>query len=128
MLTSFVIPIVAILVIPVIVVWMLVKRGTEIKALIERGRPVTGRVIDKRARHSKGSAGRHRRVKLSYERPDTGPRERWIVVTRQEWDTYAEGAAVDLVYLPDRPSVFATRALVNHARTAKGLPPLTASH
>jgi hypothetical protein len=108
-----------------VAVWLVVQRGFELKALVERGAPVVGRVAARRARHSRATAGRHRRVKLTYERPDTGPQARWMVVTREEWDTLVEGASVDLVYLRDRPSVFALRTLVNHARTAKGLPPLT---
>jgi hypothetical protein len=111
------------LAIALLAVWMLWKRAHEVRALAERGRPVSGRVVDRRARHSRATAGRHRRVKLAYERPDTGPQARWIVVTSSEWETLVEGAPVDLVYLPERPSVFGMRSLVNQARDAMGLPP-----
>lgn len=114
----------ALLAIPLLLAWQVVRRAREVRALAERGRPVSGRVVDRRARHSRGTAGRHRRVKLAYERPDTGPQSRWIVVTRSEWEALVEGAAVDLVYLPERPSVFGLRSLVNHARASLRLPPL----
>jgi hypothetical protein len=105
-------------------VWLVVRRAGEVRALAERGLPVTGRVIEKRARHARGSAGRYRRIKLAYERPDAGRHERWISATPGEWESLREGEPVDLVYLGDRPAVFATLRLVNLAREAKGLPPL----
>ena len=50
--------------------WVLVQRSGEVAALAERGRRMAGRVVERRARHSRGSAGRYRRVKLTYELPD----------------------------------------------------------
>ena len=111
------------LLIPVVAIWLVSRRGLELKHLADRGRPVTGRVVDKEARHSKGNPGRYRRVQVAYERPDTGAHARWIVVNREEWEVLVEGAPVELVYLPDRPAIFATRTLVNQGRAAKGLPP-----
>ncbi len=121
---TFVLVLAAVLAVTGLAVWLLFRRGLEMYALTQRGRPVSGRVVERRARHSRGTAGRHRRVKLAYERPDTGPRSRWMVVSRSEWETLVDGAAVDLVYLPDRPSVFALRSLVNQARAVRGLAPL----
>lgn len=105
-----------------VAVWVLVQRSGEVKALAERGLPITGRVVAKHARHARGSAGRYRRIKLAYEPPEGGRHERWISATRQEWEALHEGEPVDLVYLEDRPAVFATLRLVNLAREAKGLP------
>ncbi len=105
-------------------VFLAVQRGKEIQSLAERGQMVRGRVVGRRARHSKASAGRNRRVKLAYDAPDGSIHERWIAVTIGEWDALEEGKPVELVYLPEQPSVFAMRSLVNHARVAKNLPPL----
>lgn len=105
--------------------WVLVQRSGEVAALAERGRPITGRVVERRARHSRGSAGRYRRVKLAYELPDGSRHERWISATREEWETLRDGEPVDLVYLEDRPKVFAMLRLVNLAREAKGLAPFS---
>jgi hypothetical protein len=102
-----------------------VQRSGELRALAERGRRITGRVVERRARHSRGTAGRYRRIKLACELPDGSRHERWISATLEEWETLKQGDPVELVYLEDRPSVFGTLRLVNQARAAKGLAPLS---
>jgi hypothetical protein len=105
-------------------VWLVVRRGAEVRALAGRGRLVTGRVVEKESRHGTSTAGRSRRVKLAYDHPEAGAQERWVVVGASEWEVLEAGEAVELVYLADQPAVFATRNLVNHARRAKGLGPM----
>jgi hypothetical protein len=103
--------------------WKTRQRGVELRALADRGRPVTGRVADRNTLNSR-SSGDYVRVKLAYVRADTGPQERWVVVSRAEWEAFVDGAPVELVYRPDRPSIFSTDTLVNHVRKAKGLAPI----
>lgn len=102
--------------------WMTRQRGVELRSLAERGQTVTGRVADRNTLNSRIS-GDYVRVKLAYVRADTGPQERWVVVSRNEWNAFVDGAPVELVYLPDRPSIFSTITVVNHIRKAKGLAP-----
>jgi len=121
---SFVFILIAFIAAACVAAFVIVQRGGEVRALAERGQAVRGRVTGRQARHSKGSAGRYRRVKLAYDGPDGTTHERWIAVTQSEWDSLEEGVPVDLVYLPERPSVFAMRTLVNQARAAKNMAPL----
>jgi hypothetical protein len=74
---------------------------------------------------SRGGGSGRRRGGLAYELPDDSRHERWISATREEWETLKDGEPVDLVYLEDRPKVFATLRLVNLAREAKGLAPIS---
>lgn len=97
------------------------KRGREVQALAERGRLARGRVTARRSTAPRGGRRRSHRVQLMYEMPDTGERRRWIGVTSGQWEQLTEGVAVDVVYLPDSPDVFALRGLVNDARRAKGM-------
>lgn len=105
--------------------WQLRQRGLELRALAHNGRRITGRVAERRARHSQASAGRQRRVQLEYTHADAGVQRRWIAVSMEEWERLQADAPVELVYLPDRPSVFAMLTLVNRVRAAQGLQPLT---
>jgi hypothetical protein len=97
-----------------------VKRAREIQVLAERGRPAHGRVVDRRATRPRGGHRRNYRVQLMYEMPDTGERRRWIGVSSSEWEQLLPGTPVDLVYLPDKPAVFALRSLVDRARRTRG--------
>ena len=121
MLLFLLIPVAAVL--PILAMSTVARRKRDLAALAERGQVTAGKV----AAHSRISSRRgrqHKRVHLMYERAETGPRRRWVTVTQREWDRLPEGALVDLVYLPEKPSVFATRTHVNAMRVARGLPEL----
>lgn len=121
MLLLLLIPVV--LAMPVLAMAAIARRTRDMAALAERGHVTAGKV----AAHSRINSRRgrrYKRVQLMYERSDTGPRRRWVTVAHKEWDHLPEGALVDLVYLPEKPAVFATRTHVNEMRTARGLPEL----
>jgi hypothetical protein len=118
--TSFLLVLLAVLALPILAIATVVRRSREVQALADHGRVARGRVADRRT-VARGGSRRGRRVLLTYEQPDTGQRQRWISVTTDQWSQMSEGAAVDVVYLPEKPDVFATRSLVNDARRAKGL-------
>lgn len=121
---SFFLVILAVVALPILAIVAVVKRGREMQSLVEHGRVARGRVAARRATAPRGGSRRNKRVQLMYELPDTGEFRRWVSVTSQQWQEMTEGAAIDIVYLPGKPSVFATRVLVNHARRTRGLPEL----
>ena len=117
----------AALAIPAISIGTMIRRGREIRMLAERGRVGRGRIVG-RVRHAyRGRPGGIRRIELAHDAGGSGDSRRRITVTARQWETLDVGASVDVVYLPDRPEVFATLDLVNRARRAKGLPPLEPS-
>lgn len=80
------------------------RRGTELRELAERGRPVAGRVSLLTQRMTKSG----RRLQVTYEyqvdgRVYTGN----ALLTRAEHASLSQGGPVVIVYLPDKPQVAA---------------------
>ena len=99
-------------------------RGLQMKSLAQQGVVGKGEVIQKfrrRARSGHQAAGY---LKYRFETPQGLEFQKRIAVSEQVYNEYAEGQAIDIVYLPDKPSVNGARYMVNLSRKALKLPPI----
>ena len=108
-----------------IIGWMViytVRRAFQMKALAHGGVVIEGRVI-KKFRQT-GSTPRHPYLRYDYITP-TGQRyEHKIAVSEEVWETYEVGDPIEIVYVPNRPSVSAAKYMVNLSRQALKMSPL----
>lgn len=124
--TPFVVLFVALVVLACVGVFTVMRTGLQLKSLVEGGRAARGRVLARRQRPRRQGMGSEHRIQIGFDLPTTGAQRRWISATASQWESLTEGAAVDIAYLPDKPQVFLLLTMVNHARHAKGLPPISA--
>lgn len=102
------------------IVFILVKRGLEMKELSEHGIETVGRIVNKRS--VKSSSSSSRRQKLVYRYTDTSgaAHEHTSVVPSEVYHAHEEGGTIPVVYSPKKPAVSAPKYLVDQARTALG--------
>ena len=102
-----------------IAVGVVIWRGRQVGELARKGVPVTGVVVD-RFRTGKAGSGnsRGKRIAFTYTGPDGREYRRAASLTSSEWAKYEDGAAIDLICLPDNPGVSAPASIVEHAREA----------
>jgi hypothetical protein len=122
--TPFVVLAAAIVVLVAVGVFTVMRTGLQLKALMTHGRVARGRVLARRQRPRRQGMGGERRILIGLDLPGSEGAQRWISASASQWESLTEGAAVDVVYLPDKPRVFLLLTMVNVARQAKGLPPL----
>jgi hypothetical protein len=99
-------------------------RGQQMKKLAHEGVVLAGKVIERR-RAGTGKAGRaHAFIRYEYFPPGGHRFEHRSAVSEGVFAQYQEGAAIDIVYLPSKPSVSSPKFLVDASRQALKLPPL----
>ncbi len=97
-------------------VYRLVRRGYEIKALVERGVPVTARVTQRRKYNATGTKGGNKYVAYEFLGPDGATHNGRFAASDLQFDEADVGLPIEVVCLPDRPSVNATREIVELSR------------
>lgn len=123
--------IIVLLAIPAVVafaVFMVIRRGLQMKKLAHLGIPITGKVLLVKqlasTHHSRQT--RHWRLRYAFTLPDGRTFENGVNPSTEERQLQA-GSPIDLVYLPADPQISATRGMVNLSRKALKLPPLPPS-
>ena len=98
------------------IVVVVVRRGLQMKKLVEHGVPVTGKVTDRKSRSTStgGSATHH--LRYEFTAPDGRTYAHRITVTGDEYQSFRDGDEIDLVYLPDNPKVSAQASMVELLR------------
>lgn len=93
------------------------KRGDELKQLCDRGQAVVGKLTQLRKQRRSRTDDDHY---ITYTFTSGGGIEysRELKVSEYEFADYAEGQAVDVVYLPDDPNINALKTLVDQMRDA----------
>jgi len=100
-----------------VMIWRVVRRGYQMRDLVQRGIPVTGEVVNKVKFH--GSSGiRSRYLRYRFRAADGNQYSHKINISSSENEKYQEGRPIELVYLPDNPKVSATAAMVEMVRDA----------
>lgn len=99
-------------------VYVVVRRGLEMRDLAREGTGVQGRVVGKRS-FARGRA-HALQYQVTYEYRDAAGRgyRRAAFVSEDLWRHLAPGDPVGVVYLPGRPQVSALQADVDAARAA----------
>jgi hypothetical protein len=101
-----------------------VWRGLQMKSLAQGGVVAKGEVIQKFRRRSKSGPQASGYLKYRFDAPNGQAFTKRIAVSEQVYNEYAEGQPIDIVYLPDKPSVNGARYMVNLSRKALKLPPI----
>ena len=94
---------------------VVVRRGLQMRRLVENGVPTRARV-EKKTRFRGSSNVSSIRLKYSFAAGDATRYERTITMSQAESAAYEEGAEIEIVYLPERPQVSAAKAMVELAR------------
>lgn len=106
------------------VIFMIVRRGFQMKDLAHKGVVAQGTVIKKFRRGSASRPQSHAYLRYEFLAP-TGKRlERSIAVGEEIFDQYEVGSKIDIVYVKDKPEVNGAKYMVNLSREALKLPPL----
>lgn len=111
------------LLIPVLIVgglvFIVVRRGFQMRLLVQDGVVTTGRVLAKlEYPTAKGSRGNNRRIHYSYQDEAGQTHEHRSLVTSDFWHGHTEGGPIDIVYARHQPHVSAPRHLVELSRQA----------
>lgn len=100
---------------------LVVRRGYQMKQLVEDGVEATGTVTAKleypTARGSKRSS---RRIAYEYQAADGQTHRHISLVTSDFWNSHSEGGPIVIVYSRSRPRISAPRHLVDLSRQALG--------
>lgn len=107
--------IIVVLVLLVAAAAIVVRRGLQMRRLVESGVTTRARVV-KKTRFRSSSSVSSIRLKYSFVAGDAKRSERTIAMSEGESEAYDEGAEIEVVYLPTRPRVSATSAMVDLVR------------
>lgn len=102
------------------IVFLLLKRGLQMKALCEDGVEVMGQVVEKRSVRSSNSSSRRQKLVYRYTDSTGTAHEHASLVPGDEYMRHNEGDEITVVYSAKTPSVSAPKYLVDQARTALG--------
>ncbi len=105
-----------------LIVFFIVRRGFQMKALAHEGVAIEGKVIKKFRQPGSGTNAPY--LRYEYTTPTGDRHENKIAVTEEVWQSHEVGDAIELVYTPKQPSVSAAKYMVNLSREALKLPPL----
>ncbi len=106
------------------VIFIIVRRGFQMKDLAHNGVVAQGTVIKKFRRGSGSRPQAHAYLRYEFLAP-TGKRlERSIAVGEEVFEQYEVGSKIDIVYVRNKPEVNAAKYMVNLSREALKLPPL----
>lgn len=114
-LLTFLVPVAIVIGLIVVVV----RRGYQMKQLVEDGVDATGTVTAK-IEHPTASGSKRSSRRIAYEYQDAaGQTHRHVsLITSDFWNAHAEGGPIDIVYSRSRPHVSAPRHLVELSRQA----------
>jgi hypothetical protein len=107
------------------VIFMIVRRGLQMKDLAHKGVVAEGTVIRK-FRRGNATQVQTSAAYLRYEfkAPDGKRFERSVAVSEEVFETFEEGSKIDVVYVEGKPQVNGAKYMVNLSREALKLPPL----
>lgn len=97
-------------------IYWLVRRGYQMKALVERGESGTARIVRKQRFRGMAMKQGSKRLVYEFRGPDGRPYQGRFMASDEEFSAAEPGQEIAIVYLPDRPAVHARRALVEQTR------------
>lgn len=95
-------------------IYRIVRRGFEVKVLLERGVEGRARVVRKLTFSAPNPAWH--RVIYTFEGPDGGTYKNRSMFDRDAFEALSEGDEIPILYLPDRASVNAPKWLIERSR------------
>jgi len=98
-------------------IYVVVRRGFEIRQLLTDGVDTSGTVVTKR-RHRSSKSGTTHQLIYEYHDPLGRAHKHASLVTREVFDGYEEGRPIDVMCSASRPEVSAPKSLVEQARPA----------
>lgn len=98
-------------------IWQVVRRGYQMKDLVERGKPITGEVVNKVKFRGTASGG-SRYLRYRFRDGDGQYYSHKIAIGIDDFKRYEPGQPIELVYLPDNPKVSAAATMVELTREA----------
>lgn len=112
--------ILGILVVIVALILQIVRRGSQLKVLLDKGVPATARIIEKRKRtRQTGNMSKNTYwLVFEFKAGDGQNHKGFPSVTETEFNAANEGDEVEIVYLPDKPGVNATKEMIKQLRQA----------
>lgn len=123
-LISFAVCLFAIPVIIGVAIFLIIRRGMQMKNLAHHGVPTTGKILLIKQLASANRSPQSRSWRLRYSYTVEGRTFENGINPGTEERQLAVGGPIEIVYLPTDPSVSATRNMVNLSRQALKLPPL----
>ncbi len=100
-------------------IYVIVRRGFEMKHLFERGEAGTAEVIKKHRRQSVRGPASSAHLRYRFQDRYGRVRERQVAVSEEEYERYQVGDEIEIVYLPDKSRVNAMKSMVELTRSAK---------
>lgn len=97
-------------------IYWLVRRGYQLKALVERGVSGTARIVRKRRFRGMAMKQGSKRLVYEFRGPDGRSYQGRFMASDEEFSAAEAGQEIEIVYLPDRPAVHARRVLVEQTR------------
>jgi len=98
-------------------VYLVIRRGSEMRRLATEGVETTGTVVEKYYRRRRGGR-RIRRIRYEYCDASGQKHQGWAGVSWEYYEAVKVGDPVKVVYLPQQPSVSALWAQVDLVRRA----------
>lgn len=90
-----------------------VHRQREIKALLERGNTTTGRII------MLSTTSRRQSIRYEFKDAHGGTHKKTVFTTLEKFNDLRVGDDIQVVFLPDKPKVSISKALLDFVRAAK---------
>jgi hypothetical protein len=105
--------------ITILVVWLVITRGLQMKQLVEDGIDTDGKVIRQFKRNpKKANLSTDFFLRYSYRDRNGIEHEYKSNVNRDYWVAHPEGSAIAITYSKSKPQISAPRFLVDAAREA----------
>jgi hypothetical protein len=116
--TTLILSIAVPLLIVAAIVFMVVRRGLQMRELCDHGVMVSGTVLRKLSRPGPGNKSRLHKLAYGYMDDRGLSHEHISVVPQSVWDACGEGGPIEVVYSSKRTQVSAPRYLVEQCREA----------
>lgn len=100
------------------IIFLVVRRGLQIKELCEHGVETTGVVHGKRTVMPSNTGARQKKLEYRYTDSAGATHHHTSVVSIDVYDRYDEGSPIEIVYSSKRPEISSPRYLVDQARQA----------
>ena len=98
------------------IIFLAVRRGLEMKELVEQGVETQGTVINKRSVTAPRASSRQQKLAYRYTDSQGGSHEHTSIMTYGDYDQYEVGQPIAVVYSAKRPGVSAAKFMVDLAR------------
>lgn len=110
------------IVVPVLILGVMmvvvVRRGLQMKLLVQDGVDTMGMVKAKLKHSGHKNASRSHRIRYAYLDGNGKAQEHVSMVTADFWRAHEEGGPIDLVYSASRPGISSPKHLVDQCREA----------